>query len=50
MENFSALLSGESVISSAMGRETKLYQYQVYPFSAYQMGILHWSFRVLHDR
>lgn len=50
MENLSALLSGESVISSAMGCETKLYRYQAYPFSAYQMGGLHWSVRVLHDR
>ena len=44
MENLSALQAAERVVSSAVGRETKLYQYQVYPFSAYHMGVLHLSF------
>lgn len=38
MENLSASPSGESVIPSATGRETKLLQHQMYPFSVYQMG------------
>lgn len=50
VENLSALLSAESAVSSAMGRETKMYQYQVYPFSAYQVGASYWASRVLHDR